>query len=195
MGAMDKKTVVWVTGPAASGKNEVCGILKKRSFLIIDADKIGHEVLEKKKNSVKRAFGAWVIKNGKVDRKDLRRIVFGSRSALKKLNAIVHPELIKSIKHKVRAAGRRNIAINAALYKELSAGCPDAYVISVLASRGARVKRLLLSRKTGLKDVLSLISLQQKDSYYKKVADVVILNDSSMKDLQKQVLKAIGPQI
>ncbi|MFA5105088.1 MAG: dephospho-CoA kinase [Candidatus Margulisiibacteriota bacterium] len=181
------RIVLFITGPVASGKNEVAKILRAKGFLIIDADKIGHEILKKKKNSIKKAFGAGIVNNGKIDRKALRKAAFGNKISLKKLNAIVHPDLIKAIKDKIRAAKHKKIAINAALYKELCFAHPDADVVSVLASRRSRTQRLLLTRKMTLKEVRSLISVQQKDSYYKKIADTVILNDSSLEDLKEQV--------
>lgn len=192
MVAMDKTEVLWVTGPAGSGKDEACRVLEKLGFVLVDADKIGHKILEKKKGTVKKVFGAGVMNRGKVDRKLLGQTVFGSRAALKKLNAIVHPDLIKKIRAGILASKHKKIAINAALYKELCAACPDAPVIAVLASRGARVKRLLLSRKAGLDKVLALISAQQKDSYYKKIADFVILNDSSLEQLEREVGSVIS---
>lgn len=182
---------MWITGPAGAGKDETCRILKKRGFLIIDADSIGHEVLKKKKSAIKKAFGPAVIKNGAVDRKGLGQLVFGSRAALKRLDSIIHPDLIKAIKAKVRASKHRKTAINAALYKELHSAAPDAFVISILASRGARVKRLLLSRKKGLKEVRGIISAQEKDSYYKDTADAVILNDSSLENLEKKLAEVL----
>jgi dephospho-CoA kinase len=191
MVAMNSSSLLWITGPAGSGKDEACRMLKKRGFFIIDADKIGHAILNKKKRAVQKVFGPAVIKNGRVDRKALGHVVFGSRSALRKLDNIVHPAIINVIRSKVRASKRNKIAINAALYKQLRSAAPDAFVISILASRGTRVKRLLLSRNKGLKEVRGIISAQEKDSYYKETADAVILNDSSLEDLGKKLAEVL----
>lgn len=189
MCAMKEKKVIWVTGPAGAGKDEVCRMLEKEGFYTVDADRIGHKILNKKKNTLKQVFGGPVVRNGRVDRKVLGKRVFGSKAALKKLNSIVHPGLIMGIRSAVSSCGRARIAINAALYKELCPAFPDAPVVSVLASRALRAQRLVVSRRMPRNEAEALIGAQQKDSYYKRVSDFLILNDGGLGRLRREVKK------
>mgnify|MGYP000868632783 CR=1 FL=1 len=187
---MRKKKVVWVTGPAGAGKNEACKILRKYGYLVVDADKMGHDILSSKQDLLKKTFGPAALKNGKPDRAFLRSRVFSDRTLLKKLNSMTHPELIKRIRSAIVSSSRRKIAVNAALYKELRAAWPKALVVSVLAPKKDRIKRLVC-RKIEPKHVLGIISSQQKDGFYRKIADLTIMNDSSLNELKK-ALKVIS---
>ncbi len=93
-----KVFVVGLVGGIASGKSFVAQLFAEYGAPIIDADKIGHEVL-KRPLIVRRlgqVFGAQVVdENGSIDRKALGQLVFGDSSAARQkreqLEAIVHP--------------------------------------------------------------------------------------------------------
>lgn len=86
-----------ITGGIASGKSAVAGMLRELGFRVIDADALGHEVMEpgtRAFEEIKREFGASVIgADGRIDRGKLGAIVFADAEKLKILNAIVHPRV------------------------------------------------------------------------------------------------------
>ena len=77
-----KKLVIGITGGIASGKSEIRRELESLGCLGIDADRIGHEVLEPESSvadDVLRHFGSRIRSDrntGKIDRKKLGQIVF-----------------------------------------------------------------------------------------------------------------------
>jgi dephospho-CoA kinase len=86
-----------ITGGIASGKSAVAEMLRELGFQVIDADRLGHEVMEpgtRAFEEIKREFGEGMIgADGRIDRGKLGAIVFADAEKLKKLNAIVHPRV------------------------------------------------------------------------------------------------------
>jgi dephospho-CoA kinase len=86
-----------ITGGIASGKSAVAGMLRELGFRVIDADFLGHEVMEPGTRAYREIiaeFGAGVISaDGRIDRGKLGAIVFADAERLKRLNAIVHPRV------------------------------------------------------------------------------------------------------
>jgi dephospho-CoA kinase len=86
-----------ITGAIASGKSAVAGMLRELGFRVIDADALGHSVMEpgtRAFEEIKREFGEGVIgADGRIDRGKLGAIVFADAEKLKRLNAIVHPRV------------------------------------------------------------------------------------------------------
>jgi dephospho-CoA kinase len=86
-----------ITGGIASGKSAVAGMLRELGFRVIDADALGHEVIEpgtRAYDEIVREFGTGVVgADGRIDRGKLGAIVFADGEKLKRLNAIVHPRV------------------------------------------------------------------------------------------------------
>jgi dephospho-CoA kinase len=86
-----------ITGGIASGKSVVAGVLRELGFRVIDADALGHTVIEpgtRAYDEIVREFETGVLgADGRIDRRKLGAIVFADRGKLERLNAIVHPRV------------------------------------------------------------------------------------------------------
>jgi dephospho-CoA kinase len=86
-----------ITGGIACGKSAVAGMLRELGFRVIDADALGHEVMElgtRAYAEIVAEFGTGVVgADGRIDRGKLGAIVFADRKKLERLNAIVHPRV------------------------------------------------------------------------------------------------------
>ena len=197
--------IIGLTGPIAAGKDEVAKILKKHGAYIIDTDQIAHQLYSYQSpvwQEIVKTFGSKILmRGGKINRKKLGEIVFADRNKLKLLNRIVHPYLKEAIIQSVeplacRQAGRtsnidRRIVINAAVLKEIGLVDYVDEVWVVMASKENRLKRLI---KSGLskKEALKRINAQASQKDYLKMADVVVRNDGTSKQLKDQVEGAIS---
>jgi len=107
---MTKPKVLGITGGVASGKSQVTRILQSLGARVIDADRIGHEILKDPtvRNAILRQFGQSILEDAdheidgkKIDRRKLASLVFGdSPHALarrKMLEAITHPPIRRKI--------------------------------------------------------------------------------------------------
>jgi len=86
-----------ITGGITSGKSAVAGMLREMGFRVIDADALGHEVMEpgtRAYDEIVAEFGAGVVgADWRIDRRRLGALVFADAEKLKRLNAIVHPRV------------------------------------------------------------------------------------------------------
>ncbi|MGH9743039.1 MAG: dephospho-CoA kinase, partial [Candidatus Acidiferrum sp.] len=86
-----------LTGGIASGKSAVAAMLRELGFNVIDADALGHEVIEPGQpahEEIVKEFGTETLgTGGRIDRKKLGRVVFADRAMLEQLNRIVHPRV------------------------------------------------------------------------------------------------------
>jgi dephospho-CoA kinase len=86
-----------ITGGIASGKSAVAGMLRELGFKVIDADALGHSLIQpgtRAYGEILAEFGSGVLGvDRRIDRGTLGASVFADRGKLERLNAIVHPRV------------------------------------------------------------------------------------------------------
>ncbi len=185
--------VIGLTGGIGSGKSTVAGFLVGLGVVVIDADKVGHEVLEgdgEAQRQVVAVFGQHIVTpDGKVDRKKLSSIVFGSPEALSRLNRIMHPRISEAVKvqlEQYRQQGVDIVVIEAPLLIEAGWAAKVDEVWVTTAPRVAILKRL---EQLGLSrtEAMARIRSQLPDRERVKQANVVINTDCSLDELKERV--------
>lgn len=150
--------LIGVVGGIGSGKSSVSrGLAELRPVLIIDADKIGHELLNNPevKQELRNAFGSSIFENdGSVSRPKLAALVFGNSEsqagARGELNAILHPRIRTEVKSRIAAAEKDGqteaVILDAALMLETgwAENCDTIVFIDVPAE--ARRHRVVENR-------------------------------------------------
>ncbi len=153
--ANDERLELWVvTGPIAGGKSTVSRILAELGAGVVDADAVGHAVLEEPAiiDQLTREFGRGILLDGRINRSALGAIVFADPAQLSRLEAITHPRLSALIVTRLSElqAGRPRpllAVVEAAVYFRLpSFGVVDQ-VILVTALEDRRRERLVGSGK------------------------------------------------
>lgn len=106
--------VVGVAGKLGSGKSAVAGILADAGFRVVDVDRLGHRALVTERDRIIDAFGRGILfPDGQIDRRRLGALVFGTEAARRRLEAIVHPVMVRSVAALV--SERAPVVIDAAL--------------------------------------------------------------------------------
>jgi dephospho-CoA kinase len=184
--------LIGLTGGPGTGKSLAAEYLKRQGAVIISGDDTGREVLEVYPAVLKklvRSFGDDILEsNGILNRRALGRIVFGDPKALKKLNDIIHPHLLKSLKAKIdqhRKSGKL-VVVDAALIFEWGIERWFDYILVVTSKRTNRIERLMYSGLTR-KEVEGRIRSQIPQSDKAKRADFIIANNSSKTVLRGKV--------
>jgi dephospho-CoA kinase len=98
---------IGITGPIGCGKSTVAAMLAEHGAIVINADRLVREVYEDAavRQAVVDRFGADVrTSDGSIDRRALARIVFDDPTALRDLEAIVHPAVRPRILAGIEAA-------------------------------------------------------------------------------------------
>jgi len=184
---LNKKIIIGITGGVASGKSVVAEFFNHMDVPVINADKIGHEILqiEKIKDQIIACFGEAILENGEIKRKKLGKIVFHDMRKLHQLNAIVHPMLIKDIITRIEQNTEPIIAIDAALLLQWNMNEICDIVILVTAPENIRIERIVQHTHLSYEEAHDRIHSQQKFS--EQDADYVIINDGSLKKLDTRM--------
>lgn len=186
--------VIGITGQFCSGKSAVAEMFAHRGAKVIDADKIGHNVL--KDDAVCKKLIAHFGKNiaaesGTINRRKLALKVFADKKNHKILCCITHPLLKKKIIEKIKKLKSENpkaiIVIDAAVLIEMGLAKYINKLVVVKAGRLEQYRRA--KHKWGLSkaDIDSRISLQIPASRLIRKADFIIDNNGSLKNTKKQV--------
>jgi len=93
---------VGLTGGIVSGKSTVAFMLREADCLVLEADPLGHEMLELGQGSydeIVREFGQEILDaDEKVDRAKLGTIVFSDSAKRARLNQILHPRILEVVR-------------------------------------------------------------------------------------------------
>ena len=151
--------VVGVIGGIGAGKSRVAAALERRGAIVLDADAVGHVLLDQRptREAIRDRFGDDVLvpagpddDGPRVDRGTLAGIVFNKPSELRALEAILHPRMRRTFEKAINRIARRRegpmVVLDAAVL--LEAGWDDLcdYVLFVEAPEALRRERVARSR-------------------------------------------------
>ncbi|RTZ87760.1 MAG: dephospho-CoA kinase, partial [SAR324 cluster bacterium] len=94
---MSFKYAIVLTGGIATGKSSVAKKFILDGFIVIDADKIAHEMLELHQDKIVELFGAEYVKDGVVNRKALGSLIFSNAKEKLRLEGVLHPLIFEEI--------------------------------------------------------------------------------------------------
>ncbi len=188
--------VLGVTGGSGSGKTVVCRILKEQGGKIIDADKITRKLQEPGQpvyNEIKEYFGNDIIAaDGAIDRRKLGKIIFAEREQRSVLNRIVHTRVSQEIKKRIETYWKQGDVPFAVLDVPIPVeeGFFDTTdcIWAVVANDDLRIARLMKRMEIPEEEAQRRIAAQMTNREYEEIADVTILNETSVEELKKLVL-------
>jgi len=166
--------VLLLGGGIGAGKSRVAGEFSRRGFEVIEADTVGHDVLNSDTGAIAAVAVAWpdAVVDGVVDRTILARIVFSDADALAKLESITHPVIGQVLLRRIGDA-TGPVVVEIPLMKVLSKG---PYLrVAVVADVQIREDRAV-GRGASREDVRNRMSHQQSDAQWADWADRVIEN-------------------
>ncbi len=185
--------VIGLTGGIGSGKSSVANFLANLGAVIIDADKIGHYLMESDSHIQQQIFNSFdqgvFTADGIIDRKKLGDIVFEDRKARARLNIIMHPPIFHIIKTHLEQYRRQKtevVVIEAPLLLEAGWSILTDEVWVTTAPRATIVERL---ERRGLSYEVAMIRIrcQMPDNQRLKQADVIIRNEGDFGLLKLKV--------
>lgn len=178
------KPMIGLIGGIGAGKSTVAGRFAELGACVIDADKVGHEVLDVPpiQARIVERFGAKVLgTDGKVDRRRLGAAVFSDTQARKDLEAIVHPAMrdlfVERIGKAMLDPAIPLIVLDAAVLLEAGWGDVCGKIVFVDASRPARMARLLANRGWTEEELARREAAQLPLDEKRRRADVVLANE------------------
>ena len=184
------KIVIGITGSFACGKSTVARMFKTKASEVIDADKVAHEASRQGGavySKIVSFFGKGILKKNKnIDRAKLAGIVFVNSSALKKLNRMVHPAVIKEIFRRVKNSKKKIVILDAPLIIESGLRSLVDKLVVVTVKPGQQFSRSRL-RFLNKSEITKRIKSQISQNAKARFANFIIDNSGLMSETRKQV--------
>lgn len=188
------KLVIGLTGEIGAGKSTVAKRLAELGAKVIDADKIGHQVLADPQvvPLLANAFGDDILDaDGQVDRRKLGGMVFAAEELRAKLEQIVHPPMVEQFRRQIASAQDDEqvaaVVLDAAILLEAHWDELCHRILVVAAPREVRLERLMQSRQWTEHDLTVREQAQAPLEWKRRRADAVVENAGSLPALWKQV--------
>ena len=189
--------IIGLTGGIATGKSQVSSILSELGAMVIDADIVAREVVQKGLpawQQLKDTFGEeYFLSNGELNRRKLGQLVFSHPDELAKLNSITHPAIKAKIEERIndlKVQGYNGIVVvDAALLLEAGWETMVDQVWVVDAPMEKRIERLMNRDNLTRDQALSRINSQMSQQERIAKADKIIYNNSDIDSLREQVLR------
>lgn len=186
--------IIGLTGNSGSGKSTVAEYFKeKHHAYIIDADKVGHQILKKESpafDELISIFGEEMKdEKGDISRPLLRKMVFDDQEKLMQLNKISHYYITKQILDEISVIKQYDnqpysaIIIDAALLLQSEIKNYVDLVWVVLSDEGHQLDRLKSRDHLSSEDIKRRLASQWKNEDFLPYADEVIYNKTNLDDL------------
>jgi dephospho-CoA kinase len=171
-----------LTGGIACGKSTVARLFQDLGAYIIDADRVGHEVIQPGHaayQEILEHFGKEILDPaGRIDRKKLGSKVFAEPQQLRLLNAIVHPRIIARVQELSAGQQKRNpravVIVDAALIFESGISSTMRKVMVAWCRPEQQLERLMANTGASREEAEQRIQAQMPVEEKRRRADYVI---------------------
>ena len=185
---------VGLTGGLACGKSFVGEALVSLGCFLIHADELGHAVLARggeAYDDVVKEFGSGILGSaGEIDRPALAARVFDSPERLARLNALVHPPVVRREQLLIEAFAAREpdgiAVVEAAILIETGSYRRFDRMILVTCLEEQQVERALRRPGARIEDIRSRLNRQMPLEEKRKFADFVIDTSGDKEDTVRQ---------
>ncbi|MDH5191445.1 MAG: dephospho-CoA kinase [Gammaproteobacteria bacterium] len=183
--------VIGLTGGIGSGKSAVCHLFEKLGVPIVDADVISHELTQPDQPAVQKIideFGSDVLDaSGALDRAKLRQIVFSDPKKRFELESILHPLVLVEIHTRIQAMDAPYCIVCIPLLLETEMTENIDRILVVDSPEALQISRTQARDNLSPDEIKQIMSAQASRAERLKAANDVIINDSDMANLEKQV--------
>ncbi|MDJ0663601.1 MAG: dephospho-CoA kinase [Acidimicrobiia bacterium] len=180
---------VIVSGGIGSGKTTVLSILARLGAVVIEADRIGHEILAPGGTAFEHVAQRWpqVVVDGRIDRGGLAAIVFSDSEELRALERISHPLIAAEIARRVAEVDDLDVVLEL----PVAGGYVDEgwTRIAVTAPEELRLRRSV-ARGMDESDVADRMTAQERYAGWLDGADITIENTGDLGQLEERVREA-----
>ena len=193
---MEKQDIlkIGVTGSAGSGKSIVLKTFADLGLVTLDCDQIARQVVEPGEEGyrgVKKIFGSKVIApNGDLDRALMRARILEDPELRRKLEALIHPLIIRRLFEDMAAAEYDRegaCAVEVPLLFELGMEKYFDVTLVVVSDERVLLERISHRDDVGINSAKKMISLQMSQEDKARYGDYVVENKGEKGELVESV--------
>ncbi len=188
---MSRALRIGLTGGIGSGKSEASRAFARLGATVIDTDLIARDLVEPGQpalSEISMTFGGQVIKaNGRLDRGQLRRAVFSDPDKRAKLEGILHPRIRERAIALANQARTPYCILVIPLLVESARDYPLDRVLVIDTRRELQQQRVAARDALSVSEIDAILASQASRKRRLEIADDVIMNDSNLDDLHKEI--------
>ncbi|XOD69452.1 MAG: dephospho-CoA kinase [Flavobacteriales bacterium AspAUS03] len=182
--------IVGLTGGIGAGKSTISILFSQKDLPIYNSDlsaKILMEQVVPLKKDIIKSFGRQVDRSGQLDMKYLSQRVFKDASALRRLNALVHPWVLSDFRSWMCHHKAPYCIKETAILFESGTHLMCDLVITITAPLGERIKRIMQRDQVSQAQVLERVKNQWTDQEKHSRSDIIIENIGDTKVLEETI--------
>lgn len=188
---MQGRLRIGLTGGIASGKSTVAQRFRELGVPVIDADDAARAVVEPGKpafTAVIERFGTDVVaKNGELDRRALRTLIFDDPELRRELESILHPLIRADMEQAAEAAVGPYIVMAIPLLVESGSRTRVDRILVVDLDEAVQLERLMARDGSSLEEARAIVAAQSSRSMRLAAADDVLANSGTVAELRREV--------
>ena len=188
------KPVIGLIGAIGAGKSTVATLMGSLGGSVVDADKIGHEVLDEPavRDQLTERWGTSILRDdGTVNRRAVGAIVFADPAERKVLESVVFPRIHEREGEQFALAdadpAARFIVLDAAVLVEAGRDEVCKKLVFVDAPREERLKRLIARSGWTADELTRREAAQLPLAEKRRLADATLDNDGDPGELREAV--------
>jgi dephospho-CoA kinase len=168
-----------ITGGIGSGKTTVCRIFRVLGVPVFVADVAARQLMNNDpsiRSEINKIAGKDLYEGGELDRRELARLIFNEPDMLQKVNASVHPAVLREFEAWSSVIDAPYVIMEAAILFEARADRLVDRVISISAPVEERILRVMGRSEISREEVLERINNQMEDNEREEQSYYVINN-------------------
>lgn len=180
---------VGLTGGIGSGKSKVAEFLRDREVAIYDSDSRAKELMmsnEALREALIAEFGQECYTADGINRTWLAQRVFNNEAELAKLNAIVHPAVMRDFAEWAEAQEGNYVVLESAILLEAGLESHVDVVVAVMAPKELRLERAMLRDGASREQIEERMRNQMSDEERTDRAKYAIVN-IDLEELEEDV--------
>lgn len=184
--------VIGLTGGIGSGKTCAANYFAELGVNIIDTDEIAQTLTQSGGSAIGpiiNTFGDAVIAtDGALDRNKMRQLVFSDNAIKQKLEAVLHPLILKEVLHRVKQSESSYTIIAIPLLFETTDYHEIVQRILVIdCDEQKQVARTMARSKLNEQEVRAIMATQVSRQHRLQKADDVIINNDDLDYLHEKI--------
>ena len=183
--------VVGLTGGIGSGKSAASAWFESQDIVVVDADVVAREVVQKGQPALKdihQAFGDWVLQaDGELNRRALREHIFKAPEARKVLEQITHPAIRSAIIQQLAQADSPYAILVSPLLFETNQHELTQRTLLIDASEELQILRASQRDGQNEEQIKKIIAAQMPRLRKQQIADDIVLNDGHLDHLYQHL--------
>ena len=185
--------IVGLTGGIGSGKSSAANFFIELGIDVIDADEVSKNILDSNlqaKDKFLDAFGKeFLDTNNNIDRSLLRSEIFKDEQKKTLLESIIHPLVREEILKFIENSKSIYKIIMAPLIFETKSQSFYDKIIVIDCEEKIQINRASKRDNKSRDNIINIMNTQASRQDRNSIADIIIMNNDSLEDLKKEVIK------